>query len=633
MSKSILVIGIDQSIPCLIKQFMKEGIIPHITSLYQNGVYCEGLSCPPCDTPTNWTTIATGATTAVHGNTSFYTHLPGEPFDLALDIRSRGSLSRYCTAEYIWDVADRNNITPFVLNYPSGWPSNFKNGAMALYTWPLPESLPRTISSPKTLSYSKNRSQKEYLITDTKDSLELTSNFPPLKVILTITSKDIEVPLAINAYLLSIKKNYYDVLALQQILSSEWTIIEKEEWSEWISLKISTKYGDLPCLFRVKLLELKEDGSEIKIHVSSLYNTKGWTVPEKISQEIIRNSFILESVKEVKEQDVDFMITGKIKSHLLFARREAITLAETINYMKKYLNWKLCFFHFHLLDSVNHRTLSRLYEKSPLYNERDAEKAWEFVRTSYKIVDELVGNLIKSCVDQDTIVIFLSDHGAIPSWRVANIPSAFNKSNLIQYEWNSTKNRFIINWQKSVAFPYLEPPHVWVNLRGRDPQGVVEPEDYETVREEIIRTLYQMRDPDTNENIVKLALKKEEAGFLGQDGERVGDVVYFLNPKYTLFDGGLNQLNAAEQSTDLIVKPEAYDCTTNFAAHAYYLPTQKHGDFSISVPFMINGPGIKNGVELKTKINLIDVAPTIAHLLEISPPNTSQGRIIHELIK
>jgi predicted AlkP superfamily phosphohydrolase/phosphomutase len=67
MSKKILVIGIDQSIPYLIKKFMNEGVTPNISKLYQNGVYTEGLSCPPCDTPTNWTTIATGAPTGVHG--------------------------------------------------------------------------------------------------------------------------------------------------------------------------------------------------------------------------------------------------------------------------------------------------------------------------------------------------------------------------------------------------------------------------------------------------------------------------------------------------------------------------------------------------------------------------------------
>ena len=64
-----------------------------------------------------------------------------------------------------------------------------------------------------------------------------------------------------------------------------------------------------------------------------------------------------------------------------------------------------------------------------------------------------------------------------------------------------------------------------------------------------------------------------------------------------LFDGRMEQLNTAEQHPDLLVKPEAYNAVVNYAAHAYYLPTATLGDYSISVPLIINGSIIKNGFE------------------------------------
>ena len=106
--KKVLFIGIDQSIPYLLNKFMAKDVLPNISKLVDGGVIGEGLSCPPCDTPTNWATLATGATTAVHGATSFYLHIPGEPFELGPKIRSRTSLSRYAGAEYIWDTAEKN---------------------------------------------------------------------------------------------------------------------------------------------------------------------------------------------------------------------------------------------------------------------------------------------------------------------------------------------------------------------------------------------------------------------------------------------------------------------------------------------------------------------------------------------
>ena len=82
--QKLLFIGVDQAIPYLLKKFLDDESLPNISNLVNNGVIGEALSCPPCDTPTNWATIATGATTSVHGATSFYMHIPGEPFELGL---------------------------------------------------------------------------------------------------------------------------------------------------------------------------------------------------------------------------------------------------------------------------------------------------------------------------------------------------------------------------------------------------------------------------------------------------------------------------------------------------------------------------------------------------------------------
>ena len=153
--KKLLLIGIDQAIPFLIKKFINENTIPNIATLCNNGIIAEAYSCAPCDTPTNWTTIATGATTATHGATSFYMHLPGEPLDLGAKLRSRTQLSRYSKAEYLWDVAERKNLVPFIINYPSGWPGNFKKGVMSLFTWKVPESLQRVVSPSRSYKFSK----------------------------------------------------------------------------------------------------------------------------------------------------------------------------------------------------------------------------------------------------------------------------------------------------------------------------------------------------------------------------------------------------------------------------------------------------------------------------------------------
>jgi predicted AlkP superfamily phosphohydrolase/phosphomutase len=631
--KKVLIIGVDQSIPYLIKKFVSEGILPNISHLIEGGVFGEAYSCPPCDTPTNWTTIATGTTTAIHGATSFYLHVPGEPLDQGLKIRSRTSLSQYCGAEYLWDVADKNGLISFIINYPAGWPGSLKNGVISLLTWPLPESLPRTISYPKKMNFNLNSPKpSNQIIKAINPPRKLNSKSPLLQISIEIENDVIKQPLNLKAYIVDLGRNGYDSLSLH-INSGEWQNINVGDWSEWIALDVITIHGKLPCLLKIQLLELASDGSQIALQLTSIYNTKGWTNPEKYGEEIIKNAMIHDIDEYIRTQKGDFMIDGKLKSYLSYAGRESFTIARAIEQARKKLGWHVCFFHIHILDSVNHRTLALMYEGSPLYTENGAKKAWEHVETAYKIIDDMVGSLMKTCIDEQTTVVYLSDHGALPSWRVANIALAFVRSNLLTYKWSQKNQKFFVDWKKTLAFPYLEPTYAWVNLKGREPHGIVNPSEYESVRDKIIDTLYQMKDPETGDKIVKLALRKEEAADLGQNGERVGDVVYFLNPPYMLFDGRFEQLDASEQAPDLLVKPEAYSSELNYAAHAYYLPDATLGNYSISVPVIFNGPGVKKGLELKNLINLIDIAPTLAKILGIPRPKTAEGRVLHEIFE
>ncbi|MFX1587570.1 MAG: hypothetical protein ACFFC1_05400 [Promethearchaeota archaeon] len=67
-------------------------------------------------------------------------------------------------------------------------------------------------------------------------------------------------------------------------------------------------------------------------------------------------------------------------------------------------------------------------------------------------------------------------------------------------------------------------------------------------------------------------------------------------------------------------------------AISYYLPDVKLGSYTVIAPLIFNGPGIERGIELNKIVNLIYVAPTLAHLLQIPRPTESQGRIIDEIL-
>ncbi|MFW9936828.1 MAG: alkaline phosphatase family protein [Candidatus Thorarchaeota archaeon] len=628
-AKKLLLIGIDQAIPYLLNKFLNEGILPNINYLVDNGVLGEAYSSAPCDTPTNWATIATGATCAVHGATSFYMHQPGEPLDFGLKYRSRTQLSKYCNAEYFWDVADRNGMIPFVINYPAGWYSIFRKGAMCVFTWNIPDSLPRILIGSEVQVFSiESKIPNEKLIPVNKSIENINSTSLVFKAVIEIMGTEIKTPFSFEIFLFSSNGDNYDSIYIPILQGKNQQVIRKNYRSDWIQIQLDTIYGKLPCLLYIKILNIDPKGNFLEIKRSAVYNTKGWSFPEEFGRDLVINAF---GIDLPPKQKVEFMIYGKFSKYIRTARQESLTLARAINYSKQAINWDICYFHYHPLDTINHDSLAFLYKESPIYDEKKAEKTWENVRIAYKIVDEMVGSLLKSCVDKNTVIVFVSDHGAVPVWKMVNISKAFKEAGLLSYKWDSSKKKYLIDWKHSLAFPYMEPPFVWINFEGRDPHGIVKKTECESVKQRIIETLYNIRDPETDEEIVELALRREDSTELGLNGERVGDIIYFLKPPYGIFDGNFDTINASYISQELLNKPLIYGARFFFGAHAYFLPTAKFGKYSISAPVIISGPGIKKGFKLKKAVNLIDLAPTLANILDLPHPKNSQGRILNEI--
>ena len=50
-------------------------------------------------------------------------------------------------------------------------------------------------------------------------------------------------------------------------------------------------------------------------------------------------------------------------------------------------------------------------------------------------------------------------------------------------------------------------------------------------------------------------------------------------------------------------------------------------------PFLIMGPGVKAGQELKEPISHVDQLPTILKLLNVDIPSYVQGRVLSEILE
>jgi predicted AlkP superfamily phosphohydrolase/phosphomutase len=154
---------------------------------------------------------------------------------------------------------------------------------------------------------------------------------------------------------------------------------------------------------------------------------------------------------------------------------------------------------------------------------------------------------------------------------------------------------------KSKALP-SRLTYVNVNLKGRDPEGIVEPADYPKVQQEIIDALLTYVDPETGKRPVSLALAKSDARLLGLHGDGVGDVIYAVYPWFGI------------------------------AQHGPYLQTAEYGIGKMGVLAAAMGPGIKENQQLERTMYLADIVPTICYLMNWPVPSDAEGAVVYQAL-
>ena len=203
-------------------------------------------------------------------------------------------------------------------------------------------------------------------------------------------------------------------------------------------------------------------------------------------------------------------------------------------------------------------------------------------------------------VGETGLLAVLSDTRAAHVKRFVNVNNFLVEMGIIERDGGSGQ----IQWSNSLAY-FAGHGQLWINLLGRDAQGIVNPQnEYEQVRETLIRVLpAKLFDQENGELVIERVYRKEEiyaADFLFC----APDLVVLFKPGYA----------PSQQSTRIdfdettFITPEP-GMTTTEGMH----PTQLGGFLLASAPVLAHG------VALTEKVSLTSVYPTLLHALGIEP--------------
>jgi predicted AlkP superfamily phosphohydrolase/phosphomutase len=205
----------------------------------------------------------------------------------------------------------------------------------------------------------------------------------------------------------------------------------------------------------------------------------------------------------------------------------------------------------------------------PLYDKAGAQKYGDIIRDYYKRADRIIGEIMRGHVDENTLLLVLSDHGFtsfrkgvnLNRWLIENGYMTLREEPDPEDKEGGALFRHV-DWHKTGAYA-LGFSSIYLNVKGREGSGIVQPgTEAEALAQKIARDLQSFTDPASSDCVIK-QVYAADALYTGKYRAAAPDLVIGFNAGYrmswqTAIGGApaaLMEPNLKKWSGDHIVDP------------------------------------------------------------------------------
>ena len=256
-------------------------------------------------------------------------------------------------------------------------------------------------------------------------------------------------------------------------------------------------------------------------------------------------------------------------------------------------------------DRIPHLFYRYLDEDHIRYTYHDRYK--DALKDHYEFCDENMGEIL-NLIDENTAMIVVSDHS------VQRLDGRINLNEwLIREGYMKLKGRpkqltplmlADIDWHSTRAWATGFTGQLYLNVKGREQKGAVDPQDYDTTLDELIEKIIDITDEKGEKLDTKVYKRKEIHS---------GEYARFGPDLFICFD------NSQWNTSELI----GYD-----SIYSYDTPKGPddagHGPYGF---FAMNGAGVANKGKM-SGADLLDIAPTVLHLMSLPIPTDMEGKVL-----
>jgi predicted AlkP superfamily phosphohydrolase/phosphomutase len=618
--RRLIVVGLDGQDPNLTDRFMREGKLPNFTKLAAMGCYERLKTTFPSISPVAWSTFSTGVQPAKHNIFDFLdrdrrTYLPvlsstyiGR-VDRVLKLgRFRIPLQRpeirlLRKSRPFWSILGDHFIWSTVLRVPITFPPDKFYGA-ELSAMCVPDLLGTqgtfTLLTTRPASGRFKEGGARVDLRKNGHGFEADLQGPPNSLI--AGEPTLTVPL-------KIQPGERQGTARVDV-SGQSHVLEVGKLSDWITLTFpAAPFVKVSGVCRMAVTEMGE-------HVS-LYVTPINLDPEKPAMPISHPGYYASDLAKTVgsystlglAEDTWALNEGVIddgtflkQTYDIDAERERMFFAGLDKLRQGSL---VCVFD--ATDRIQHMFWRYLDPTHPAGRGRETAEHRDAIEQLYRHNDALVGRVMARLQEGDVLMV-LSDHGFNSFRRGVNLNAWLHANGYLTLkpgkdgsaEWLRD-----VDWSKTRAYA-LGLTGLFLNIRGREGEGIVEPGDATALRKELASRLTGLPDEQLGVTGITEAFVTASL-YSGPYLENAPDLLIGYSPGYRT----------------------SWDCATGVVSGPVFEDNLKawSGDHCID-PRQVPGVLFCNRPIDAADPALIDIAPTALHLFGVQPPPYMEGKVL-----
>ena len=615
MGKKVIVIGLDGLEPSIVEAMLGRGELPNLAKIRQAGSYLRLKTTYPAQTPVAWSSFATGTNPGGHGIFDFISRDPQtyQP-DAALSHfeRPKSMLAQPRVVNQrkgvpVWQVLSQAGVPSTILRCPCTFPPEELNGRM-LAGVGVPDLRG---SQSKGTFYTQDpgvTAQEHEQLIQLEPGNNLTTRVIGPRNTRQSPPGDTFCEIRVQADRPGRKLTIHPGGVPDKI-----EIVEKS-WSDWVRFKF--KFSLLQSVTGIARFYVRQIEPHLEFYVSAVnFDPAAPLFPVSSPGDYAR---------EISEKIGLFSTLGMAEDHnglnngrldeagylqhceLVLREREKLMKYELARFSEG-----LFFMLYDTPDRLQHMMWRFRDREHPGFEPDLFPELATRVEEHYQVCDGLLTSVLEK-VDEDTLLIALSDHGFNTFRRAFDTNTWLWQNGLLALKNGRKPSEDLadgfpeVDWSRTSAYA-VGLGGIYLNLKGREREGIVEEgTESDRVRRAIQTGLAELPDGETQRPAIRSVSRREDlysGAFVGNSPDLLVNFYPGFRVSWRSAVGGFaNSLiedNTRRWSGDHIMDPDAV-------------------------------PGIlfMNRAARHNQAQIVDLAPTILNYLGVPAPGSMEGKAL-----